>query len=209
MYGETGRHVIATADEYGLSPHVRGNPAHVSQPTTGRGSIPACTGKPRRAGTRRCGRRVYPRMYGETSSYRSRRRSACGLSPHVRGNPICVVGATMYVRSIPACTGKPYCLWTGYDQDRVYPRMYGETGTCAFGCLCGKGLSPHVRGNPRGEHVRPVGRRSIPACTGKPTPPCPSKRACEVYPRMYGETERLNRQRALDRGLSPHVRGNR
>ncbi len=66
-------------------------------------------------------------MYGETRVAMMSDTEEDGLSPRVRGNPI--DGDTMenVMRSIPACTGKP---WRRSDEEwraEVYPRVYGET----------------------------------------------------------------------------------
>ena len=87
MYGETQRALALVVADHGLSPHVRGNPKERVCQECDFGSIPACTGKPKFPKVDENGRRVYPRMYGETL-YRARDQVVVtGLSPHVRGNP--------------------------------------------------------------------------------------------------------------------------
>ena len=118
-----------TAEERGLSPHVRGNRMPNDSRIKRHRSIPACTGKPRRRRARHGGRAVYPRMYGETLPAAPSRRSRDGLSPHVRGNLV----------RIAAAVGR---------SAGVYPRMYGETVHSLGVTTVVLGLSPHVRGNP-------------------------------------------------------------
>ena len=131
-----------------------------------------------------------------------------GLSPHVRGNPRNAVLQTSLVGSIPACTGKPPSECRGCWQERVYPRMYGETEEDDEILDPTAGLSPHVRGNLI-ELLEPfVRKRSIPACTGKPPGRRRRSRWRWVYPRMYGETLHDGRRVLRVAGLSPHVRGN-
>ena len=137
VYGETTWASRANGDNVsaeGLSPRVRGNPraGYYVDTTSCVGSIPACTGKPRKRTqkTLRRGRRVYPRVYGETSGrydyvelsglptvyprVYGETYAHClvnqpeqGLSPRVRGNPNVSVPYPACQRSIPACTGKP------------------------------------------------------------------------------------------------------
>ncbi len=70
----------------GLSPRVRGNPRHRANTDGQRWSIPACTGEPHshRASSRPT--RVYPRVYGGTSTAIDPQSKVSGLSPRVRGN---------------------------------------------------------------------------------------------------------------------------
>ena len=172
----------------GLSPHVRGNRGCTDQGTAQSGSIPACTGKPPKAGCYRSALRVYPRMYGETVAAASTHCPYWGLSPHVRGNQHSKIYETRSMRSIPACTGKPGVDRVPGRAAGVYPRMYGETG-CRIGVGGVRaGLSPHVRGNPGKRSRQDDCRGSIPACTGKPCRPSSLWSRPKVYPRMYGET---------------------
>ena len=90
MYGETDRCIQPRALGSGLSPHVRGNLGQVPVDKRCEGSIPACTGKPRRARSDGSLPGVYPRMYGETVLRLACYSSPKGLSPHVRGNLKCL-----------------------------------------------------------------------------------------------------------------------
>ena len=76
-----------------------------------------------------------------------------------------------WVRSIPACTGKPDVLGGPLQQPRVYPRVYGETLRRLRHVAVDQGLSPRVRGNREVHQPIVVGDGSIPACTGKPAGP--------------------------------------
>ena len=67
MYGETRGAGGLVWSVGGLSPHVRGNQQTPKPAEKLQRSIPACTGKPSKEGTRRLSCRVYPRMYGETA----------------------------------------------------------------------------------------------------------------------------------------------
>ena len=215
----------------GLSPRVRGNPAHHPAAEHRPGSIPACAGEPRvpiraAAGLRSipacageparpscagASRRVYPRVCGGTPDPAQYVPRQAGLSPRVRGNQVQPSLSGRALGSIPACAGEPPPSCPRACPSRVYPRVcggtYGPSGTAALH----PGLSPRVRGNPRQPRQRDRRHRSIPACAGEPArrasrvrPPRP----CPVYPRVCGGTAR--RQPAVSRllGLSPRVRGN-
>ena len=147
-------------------------------------------------------------MYGETALGRIGKVVIAGLSPHVRGNPTRHAETASRYGSIPACTGKPQGDAPIWLHPGVYPRMYGETDYLPRAATVNKGLSPHVRGNRRRRPPRARGRRSIPACTGKPQPPAALGAQLEVYPRMYGETVSRLLIGHSPSGLSPHVRGN-
>ena len=228
MYGETIVYSAPRDADPGLSPHVRGNRCTQNRTRSLRWSIPACTGKPPAAGRRPIAYGVYPRMYGETKvwgyptfnaeglsrmygetiAFSSKRLVLSGLSPHVRGNRVSSACRSPYMRSIPACTGKPLASWYVSASSRVYPRMYGETYEEDLAIAVDAGLSPHVRGNRRGWLCRGYLVRSIPACTGKPSAPPAGAGCAGVYPRMYGETPNQRNGHFDETGLSPHVRGN-
>ena len=188
MYGETASTNGIREPLRGLSPHVRGNPQRSRAPWRPARSIPACTGKPGIPRRARGAGGVYPRMYGETVVSLPGVSATVGLSPHVRGNPwpsgraYDISGLSPHVRgnprrphrrssrrrSIPACTGKPRTIRSAASATQVYPRMYGETSIAAAVLQLCKGLSPHVRGNPRRPSAGAGRPGSIPACTGKP-----------------------------------------
>ena len=172
------------------------------------GSIPALTGKPYGAKARKALNRVYPRAYGETRSPFCAATCSSGLSPRLRGNQHHAYEARALPGSIPALTGKPPCWSATFTGSKVYPRAYGETNGSmnSYGRVCG--LSPRLRGNQvallRGHLL--IG--SIPALTGKPATSTPMVDPEKVYPRAYGETERVYASFGLVKGLSPRLRGN-
>ena len=70
------------------------------------------------------------------------------------------------------------------------------------------GLSPRIRGNLRDQGLRRPRRGSIPAHTGKPGSIVAPVVHVKVYPRAYGETERMTKKIFGAWGLSPRIRGN-
>ena len=192
----------------GLSPRVRGNRRRAANSGRRRGSIPACAGEPipfRTSSTRLW---VYPRVCGGTGSFVMFRRLGRGLSPRVRGNPERRPGAAAGAGSIPACAGEPRSSPRHRSPKRVYPRVCGGTANKGFEFLNDTGLSPRVRGNPRGSAGRRPARRSIPACAGEPLAASICLVQPRVYPRVCGGTPLSWRCGVRGRGLSPRVRGN-
>ena len=209
VYGETAGDWLMGMLAAGLSPRVRGNPIDEAEPSSPWGSIPACTGKPPAPGLWCCPGRVYPRVYGETSSLARPCSTSRGLSPRVRGNPLYLANGIDISRSIPACTGKPCSRRPTRTTWRVYPRVYGETAATRPSSRFATGLSPRVRGNRVSSELWPYCSWSIPACTGKPKSTITSSRWDRVYPRVYGETTTCPSAAPSGTGLSPRVRGNR
>ena len=229
VYGGT----LCIKSEYqntrGLSPRVRGNLLRVGVRAHVEGSIPACTGEPRRACLVDCRHGVYPRVYGGTRDVWAYIATRQGLSPRVRGNLKIRRSPPCSPWSIPACTGEPgtgrslgtictvYPRVYGGTSRRcagnvsawaVYPRVYGGTVATRLRAWRPSGLSPRVRGN---HHFPVVGAQrvgSIPACTGEPGVFQARVVIGMVYPRVYGGTVNWGLHRGRGRGLSPRVRGN-
>ena len=132
-------------------------------------------------------------------------------------------------RSIPAYAGEPSSAMSTARRTEVYPRVCG--GTRIVGPLAGRagGLSPRMRGNrevnypppyregsipayagePRGKLSSTVPGGSIPAYAGEPGLHFSAGSGWQVYPRVCGGTRRRRVCRAVRKGLSPRMRGNR
>ncbi len=132
-----------------------------------------------------------------------------GLSPRVRGNQVFGRFADDVDGSIPACAGEPPSVDCGHELMSVYPRVCGGTPHFCRGRQISQGLSPRVRGNPKGLDADGVGVGSIPACAGEPVVASLTRVPVRVYPRVCGGTSDAERIRAAAAGLSPRVRGNR
>ena len=129
-------------------------------------AIPACAGEPRSGESGIPGLWVYPRVCGGTKDNSTERERDSGLSPRVRGNPMCARLTPFNDGSIPACAGEPaslanpvYVLW-------VYPRVCGGTIGFQEFHVSLVGLSPRVRGNHSIRRRRRLRIGSIPACAG-------------------------------------------
>ena len=94
------------------------------------------------------------------------------------------------------------------DPELVYPRVCGGTYARQWPALSIRGLSPRMRGN-LGFAVGEANMAgSIPAYAGEPCSGGLTPQPKGVYPRICGGTPRLPRWCWMDRGLSPHMRGN-
>ena len=92
--------------------------------------------------------------------------------------------------------------------DRVYPRVCGGTSVLSVYRNRRTGLSPRVRGNPKGRTRSGGEIGSIPACAGEPMFYEPPEYAEWVYPRVCGGTMREFGREHQMTGLSPRMRGN-
>ena len=192
----------------GLSPRVRGNLFRDRHRRPICRSIPACAGEPSIRHADRFVFRVYPRVCGGTERPRQVGRLSRGLSPRVRGNLTRAYAAERKRRSIPACAGEPEQQRKRLPKCMVYPRVCGGTGRAHCVAVQRRGLSPRVRGNPRGRRRSTATPWSIPACAGEPHG-CQYMRVQPlVYPRVCGGTRPGTTGRAELEGLSPRVRGN-
>ena len=172
----------------GLSPRVRGNPAHHRLQLRNLGSIPASAGEPRVPLTVTDTTTVYPRECGGTLRRRVPPIKVLGLSPRVRGNPLPYEGMTIEQRSIPASAGEPIASRAENTVATVYPRECGGTHLAVEEGLNAEGLSPRVRGN-HGCCARwSWSSRSIPASAGEPPPGYFLVGPVGVYPRECGGT---------------------
>ena len=193
----------------GLSPHVRGNHFVQDHPDDHPRSIPARAGEPGGPDGGRSGPRVYPRTCGGTFWPGDEIFWQAGLSPHVRGNLGRGVDRDIVDGSIPARAGEPRPAGWSKASRRVYPRTCGGTPEESAPEVHKMGLSPHVRGNRSVVSVTPRYGGSIPARAGEPRCTGRTRPATWVYPRTCGGTTLEILCRHDNRGLSPHVRGNR
>ena len=130
-----------------------------------------------------------------------------GLSPRVRGSPICQTVRCARRGSIPAGAGEPFGSASLACQEWVYPRGCGGAADSESADAAEWGLSPRVRGSRTSFGCSPAKMGSIPAGAGEPTCVVMMFPLVWVYPRGCGGAHpRTLRQTGLA-GLSPRVRG--
>ena len=187
---------------------MRGNPAPAQTGIDAGGSIPAYAGEPSPGYATTPSRKVYPRVCGGTHAGRGEVQSGQGLSPRMRGNPPYAPFRLLTARSIPAYAGEPD-TWKAQSQGCwVYPRVCGGTPSCPRCHRSAPGLSPRMRGNPRGRSSPAPPARSIPAYAGEPRTGRYRHPAGRVYPRVCGGTKPGGNGQQRRNGLSPRMRGN-
>ena len=207
--GGTGRNRKQTAAEPGLSPQVRGNHANARPVLLCRGPIPAGAGEP--GGVNRDGRqrRAYPRRCGGTALGMTKRKSAEGLSPQVRGNRVDHHLHVAELGPIPAGAGEPASVPAHGIGAGAYPRRCGGTRPTDARASTAPGLSPQVRGNPARAADHPHRSGPIPAGAGEPAVAVADGDTLRAYPRRCGGTNLHRLAIGRREGLSPQVRGNR
>ncbi len=125
--GETVFILTVLLLEKGPSPRGRGNRSARRRRSSYLRSIPAWAGKPLRPAPCAPGRRVHPRVGGETDALTAAVEFASGPSPRGRGNLGCRQSRVLGMGSIPAWAGKPCCRWVRQRDVGVHPRVGGET----------------------------------------------------------------------------------
>ena len=167
---------------------MRGNPRFRRPGRRPMRSIPAYAGEPGRPSPIWMDTRVYPRVCGGTLYVVFVLMFRSGLSPRMRGNPVCGRRRQLRERSIPAYAGEPTGA-VGWERFQgVYPRVCGGTSRKCCVCPVNRGLSPRMRGNPSPAPFYKRKMRSIPAYAGEPYPAPPSTTTRWVYPRVCGGT---------------------
>ena len=166
--GGTAGAARAGSASTGLSPRVRGNRGLRRRLFDDSGSIPASAGEPPATARAWSRSRVYPRECGGTQAAPAAMRLAEGLSPRVRGNLQLGQPVADGRGSIPASAGEPQLGRQAARMARVYPRECGGTAHAVCPNPASPGLSPRVRGNLGGRHVRLADQGSIPASAGEP-----------------------------------------
>ena len=90
----------------------------------------------------------------------------------------------------------------------IIPACAGSTGWYQAPLTSTAGSSPHARGAPNAEALRPVAVWDHPRMRGEhnSTPTC-VRDPLRIIPACAGSTEGRRRRRLRDRGSSPHARG--
>ena len=166
--GETPTTASESIGTRGSSPRGRGNLWYPERRRLRTGFIPAWAGKPPASPPAKHKRRVHPRVGGETGPGMPAERPREGSSPRGRGNLRQVGSRLSPAGFIPAWAGKPPSLRRDSVQNRVHPRVGGETARFLMSTSRGRGSSPRGRGNPILKRLEQKGWGFIPAWAGKP-----------------------------------------
>ena len=150
---------------------------------------------------------VYPRAYGERGGIGQVLELVRGLSPCVRGTGRTGARYRQSTGFIPVRTGNGLKSTIISTILSVYPRAYGERRAKRCAHKRQVGLSPCVRGTGAGNRAFKSVSRFIPVRTGNGRNRWHSGICLPVYPRAYGERERLPWPYMMGCGLSPCVRG--
>ena len=126
----------------------------------------------------------------------------------MRGNHRHVYPQPARPRSIPAYAGEPTYQQYRLRRRTVYPRVCGGTQLAVVSGGGVSGLSPRMRGNPKGCCCHSAWRRSIPAYAGEPDGVQRVDGRGKVYPRVCEGTESGPAAPYAGSGLSPRMRGN-
>ena len=187
--GEHRPRPLGIAVWLGSSPHTRGARFLFSNRSKSGWIIPAYAGSTRGRRRRGGSTRDHPRIRGEHSPRRSRRRTPRGSSPHTRG-------------AHRASNRPPRCR-------RIIPAYAGSTAPTGHAPRAAWGSSPHTRGAPSSP-TRPRSKTGIiPAYAGSTSKPPAASSWRPDHPRIRGEHTRKTLTRADPAGSSPHTRGAR
>ena len=131
-YGENLGDTEDMATALGPSPRIRGESGCPSGQLSGRGTIPANTGRILRALALWTPRRDHPREYGENETSGDCCVGAVGPSPRIRGESITCFMELRSSGTIPANTGRIGRIFGGVFIQRDHPREYGENTDCSL-----------------------------------------------------------------------------
>ena len=146
--GATNYYFVSLSFGIGLSPRVRGDPAHHVPLGAYCRPIPAGAGRPFRP--------------------HGLRRADGGLSPRVRGDQRVRREPPARRGPIPAGAGRPCASSCAPSCGRAYPRGCGATLLGMASQIYGRGLSPRVRGDRVCRNEARTARGPIPAGAGRP-----------------------------------------
>ena len=205
--GENDARRSAFDSARGSSPRVRGKLIAQPRPPALPRLIPACAGKTVRVGSTSMTSGAHPRVCGENWSTASRRSTASGSSPRVRGKRRDRRGQFHGLGLIPACAGKTQPAWTSTCPDRAHPRVCGENQCAVRAGMPLPGSSPRVRGKRQIDGVDTDRGRLIPACAGKTGSSVMTRTMMRAHPRVCGENFFSFGGVPGAVGSSPRVRG--
>ena len=195
------------AQDWGLSPHLRGSRHQVPPACRCVGPIPAPAGQPSRSIRASRPVRAYPRTCGAAATWAANGVGKMGLSPHLRGSRGVRQWLAVRLGPIPAPAGQPLWGSSSVPSRWAYPRTCGAAEKRLHIVQTVMGLSPHLRGSRTSSAPGAARSGPIPAPAGQPRSDQPRDRSPWAYPRTCGAAQSRDRPLQQHRGLSPHLRG--
>ena len=133
--------------------------------------------------------------------------SALGSSPRVRGALIFGLLPCAFIGIIPACAGSTTASGSSSTTPRDHPRVCGEHHFPPLVHPPTEGSSPRVRGALIQRDRVIFSDGIIPACAGSTGTSTNSSSKEWDHPRVCGEHDIADLQKAMQEGSSPRVRG--
>ena len=126
----------------------------------------------------------------------------------MRGNPPHPWHPEITEGPIPAHAGESCRICVQPLAPWAYPRACGGIEVRQALAYLRQGLSPRMRGNRGRLDLDAMRCGPIPAHAGESVRSCRRTNQCRAYPRACGGIVRAKRSKALQKGLSPRMRGN-
>ena len=171
------------------------------------GITPADAGKTHSNGTHGTFSRDHPRGCGENSCNSSIITGKLGSPPRMRGKPVQSECPPSELRITPADAGKTRIHITITISSRDHPRGCGENSLSSSSCRSRSGSPPRMRGKRRLVRGRRISFRITPADAGKTDRMRTRSARWQDHPRGCGENQCSNRDRCLQSGSPPRMRG--
>ena len=191
----------------GSPPQVRGKPRKPASKAVITGITPAGAGKTEEKSRKIVQNKDHPRRCGENCHPLSRRNTASGSPPQVRGKLEIRLGKRMGRGITPAGAGKTSVPRSACLCRRDHPRRCGENLRLPPDDAAKAGSPPQVRGKPSPHQVCRTGWRITPAGAGKTKSYVPFLQLTKDHPRRCGENLAMYPLQPGEVGSPPQVRG--
>ena len=144
--GEKLLHSLPSVLNRGSPPRMRGKVPTGLQSAFGSRITPAYAGKSCSAEQQQPPVQDHPRVCGEKSMHKARRRTRKGSPPRMRGKAQWAPITLLDVRITPAYAGKSQQLDQRRNREQDHPRVCGEKGSFRLSGSLGRGSPPRMRG---------------------------------------------------------------
>ena len=165
--GENRAKFVDDGRNWGSSPLTWGKQPHDSAENSGRGIIPAHSGKTARRRRTLRSRRAHPRSHRENVDGQRETAEEWGSSPLARGKRDHLRDRLHDAGLIPAHAGRTCVRYTGCRRSRAHPHSRRENSPMIAMCAVLLGSSPLTRGKLPRKAFTVAGRGLIPTHAGK------------------------------------------